>query len=111
MQVVCFGLGLVKLDIRQESSEHSNAISFITEYLGLGTYRWPPTSPLPPCFRGPSLRVHQVHTGLLPDLPSIASRPYIYQDRPSCWCCSEDQLVSVDMGLAFLSCVRPIPGP
>lgn len=39
MQVVCFGLGLVKLDVRQESTEHSNAISFITEYLGLGSYR------------------------------------------------------------------------
>ena len=39
MQVVCFGLGLVKLDVRQESTEHSNAVSFITEYLGLGTYR------------------------------------------------------------------------
>ncbi|KAK9845098.1 hypothetical protein WJX74_010567 [Apatococcus lobatus] len=37
-QVVCFGLGLVKLDVRQESTEHSNAVSFITEYLGLGKY-------------------------------------------------------------------------
>ena len=34
----CFGLGLVRLDIRQEASRHSDALSTITEYLGIGSY-------------------------------------------------------------------------
>ena len=37
-QVQCFGLGMMTLDVRQESSRHSGAISAITDYLGLGSY-------------------------------------------------------------------------
>ena len=37
-QVRVFGLTLVRLDIRQESTRHSSAMSAITEYLGLGAY-------------------------------------------------------------------------
>lgn len=33
-----FGLNLAKLDIRQESTEHSTALSQLTNYLGLGHY-------------------------------------------------------------------------
>ncbi len=38
-RVACFGLTLLKLDIRQESSRHAGAIDEITEYLGLGSYK------------------------------------------------------------------------
>ncbi|KAL0034136.1 hypothetical protein WJX79_011096 [Trebouxia sp. C0005] len=38
-QVQCFGLGMVKLDIRQESTRHSDVIDTITQYLGLGSYK------------------------------------------------------------------------
>lgn len=34
----CFGLTLVKLDLRQESSRHRDALDEITTYLGLGSY-------------------------------------------------------------------------
>ena len=34
----CFGIELLKLDIRQESTRHRQAISAITEYLGLGNF-------------------------------------------------------------------------
>jgi phosphoenolpyruvate carboxylase len=34
----CFGLGLVRLDLRQEASRHSEALDAITEHLGMGTY-------------------------------------------------------------------------
>jgi len=34
----CFGLSLVKLDIRQESSRHSDVFAAITNYLGIGDY-------------------------------------------------------------------------
>ncbi len=37
-RVKCFGLGLVRLDIRQESERHSLAISELTQYLNLGDY-------------------------------------------------------------------------
>ena len=37
-RVSCFGLGLVKLDLRQEASRHSDALNTITEHLGLGAY-------------------------------------------------------------------------
>ncbi|TQV71190.1 phosphoenolpyruvate carboxylase [Exilibacterium tricleocarpae] len=37
-RIACFGLTLVQLDIRQESSRHARAINEVTEYLGLGTY-------------------------------------------------------------------------
>ncbi|EFA81868.1 Phosphoenolpyruvate carboxylase [Heterostelium album PN500] len=34
----CFGLNLSKLDIRQESSRHSETLDAITTYLGIGSY-------------------------------------------------------------------------
>lgn len=37
-RVQIFGLTLVKLDIRQEAEEHTNALDFITKYIGLGSY-------------------------------------------------------------------------
>ncbi|MCL6416488.1 phosphoenolpyruvate carboxylase [Aestuariirhabdus sp. Z084] len=37
-RVHCFGLALLRLDVRQESTRHAEAISEITEYLGLGSY-------------------------------------------------------------------------
>ena len=38
----CFGIELLKLDIRQESGRHRQAVSAITEYLGLGLFdSWP----------------------------------------------------------------------
>lgn len=37
-RIKCFGVHLIKLDIRQESSRHSDAISEITRYLGMGDY-------------------------------------------------------------------------
>lgn len=38
-RVKCFGLELVKLDIRQESSRHAQVFSELTEYLELGSYK------------------------------------------------------------------------
>lgn len=38
-QVSCFGLSLVKLDIRQESERHSDVVDAITKHLGLGSYK------------------------------------------------------------------------
>lgn len=37
-RVDCFGLALVRLDIRQESSRHSEVLAAITQHLGLGDY-------------------------------------------------------------------------
>ncbi|MFO1367117.1 MAG: phosphoenolpyruvate carboxylase [Acinetobacter sp.] len=37
-RINCFGIELLKLDIRQESGRHRQAISAITEYLGLGNF-------------------------------------------------------------------------
>lgn len=37
-RVHCFGIELLKLDIRQESGRHRQALSAITEYLGLGNF-------------------------------------------------------------------------
>ena len=37
-RVKCFGLTLTQLDIRQESTIHTEALAEITEYLGLGNY-------------------------------------------------------------------------
>lgn len=34
----CFGLTLIKLDVRQESTRHGDVINTITEYLGVGSY-------------------------------------------------------------------------
>lgn len=38
-RVACFGLTLAKLDIRQESTRHAEAVAAITEFLGLGDYQ------------------------------------------------------------------------
>ncbi|GJN38580.1 hypothetical protein PR202_gb27635 [Eleusine coracana subsp. coracana] len=38
-QVSTFGLSLVKLDIRQESDRHTDALDAITTHLGIGSYR------------------------------------------------------------------------
>ena len=38
-QVSCFGLGLVKLDIRQESDRHTDVMDAITNHLGIVSYR------------------------------------------------------------------------
>lgn len=46
-QVQCFGLGMMTLDVRQESSRHSAALSAITDYLGLGLYECAPLLPHP----------------------------------------------------------------
>ncbi|GMH37898.1 hypothetical protein BSKO_05782 [Bryopsis sp. KO-2023] len=37
-QVHAFGMGLMKLDIRQEATRHTEVVNAITEYLGLGSY-------------------------------------------------------------------------
>lgn len=37
-RVQCFGITLVRVDIRQESTMHSEALSELTRYLGLGDY-------------------------------------------------------------------------
>ncbi|MDO9871275.1 phosphoenolpyruvate carboxylase [Glaesserella parasuis] len=37
-RIRCFGLGLSRLDIRQESTRHEMAIAEITRYIGLGDY-------------------------------------------------------------------------
>ncbi len=37
-RVVCFGLSLARLDIRQEASRHADLLTTITEYLDLGSY-------------------------------------------------------------------------
>ncbi|MCH2158712.1 MAG: phosphoenolpyruvate carboxylase [Oleiphilaceae bacterium] len=37
-RVQCFGLELLKLDVRQDSERHADAINEITEFLGIGTY-------------------------------------------------------------------------
>lgn len=38
-RLACFGVSLLRLDIRQESSRHTDALSAVTESLGLGNYR------------------------------------------------------------------------
>ena len=38
----CFGLAMVKLDVRQESSRHADVLDTITNYLGLGSYKCAP---------------------------------------------------------------------
>lgn len=37
-RLACFGVELLRLDIRQESTRHSQTIDAITDYLGLGSY-------------------------------------------------------------------------
>lgn len=37
-KVCCFGVHLVKLDIRQDSERHADAIAELTKYLGIGDY-------------------------------------------------------------------------
>lgn len=38
-RLACFGISLLRLDIRQESSRHTDALSAVTEQMGLGIYR------------------------------------------------------------------------
>jgi phosphoenolpyruvate carboxylase len=37
-RLACFGLTLVRLDLRQEASRHTQALDTLTRYLGLGSY-------------------------------------------------------------------------
>ncbi|MFT4464548.1 MAG: phosphoenolpyruvate carboxylase [Sodalis sp. (in: enterobacteria)] len=37
-RIKCFGIQLVRIDVRQESTRHTEALSEITRYLGLGNY-------------------------------------------------------------------------
>lgn len=37
-RVHCFGLSLMKMDLRQESTRHSDALNEVTEHLGMGSY-------------------------------------------------------------------------
>ena len=37
-RVRCFGVHLVRHDIRQDSARHTEAIAEVTRYLGLGDY-------------------------------------------------------------------------
>ena len=37
-RLAAFGLGMMPLDIRQESTRHSEALDAITNYLGIGSY-------------------------------------------------------------------------
>ncbi|WP_213992532.1 phosphoenolpyruvate carboxylase [Sodalis sp. dw_96] len=37
-RIKCFGIQLVRIDVRQESTRHTEALSEITRYLGLGDY-------------------------------------------------------------------------
>lgn len=37
-RISCFGLPLLRLDVRQESTRHAEALDAITRYLGLGSY-------------------------------------------------------------------------
>ena len=39
VQMQCFGLAMVQLDIRQESTRHSDVLDAITTYLGIGSYK------------------------------------------------------------------------
>lgn len=38
MQVRTFGLSMMALDIRQESTRHAEVIDAVTQYLGMGSY-------------------------------------------------------------------------
>lgn len=38
-RLFCFGTTLMKMDIRQESSKHTDALDEITTYLGYGSYK------------------------------------------------------------------------
>ena len=41
-RIRCFGLQLVRIDVRQESTRHTEALSELTQYLGLGDCAaWP----------------------------------------------------------------------
>jgi len=37
-RIKCFGIQLVRIDVRQESTRHTDALSEVTRYLGLGDY-------------------------------------------------------------------------
>ena len=38
-RIYCFGMTLLKLDVRQESTRHADALDAITAYLGYGSYK------------------------------------------------------------------------
>ncbi|GBF92588.1 phosphoenolpyruvate carboxylase [Raphidocelis subcapitata] len=38
-RIYCFGMSLLKLDVRQESTRHADAVDAITNYLGYGSYK------------------------------------------------------------------------
>jgi phosphoenolpyruvate carboxylase len=38
-RLACFGISLLRLDIRQEASRHTDAIALLTEHIGLGSYK------------------------------------------------------------------------
>lgn len=38
-RVACFGLSLLPLDIREESTKHTEALDAVTRYLGIGSYK------------------------------------------------------------------------
>ncbi|MCF1438496.1 MAG: phosphoenolpyruvate carboxylase, partial [Shewanella sp.] len=43
-RLACFGIHMLRLDIRQDAEHHSNAIAELTCYLGMGDYlHWPET--------------------------------------------------------------------
>ena len=44
LQMQCFGLAMVRLDVRQESTRHSDVLDAITTYLGIGSYKYAPAS-------------------------------------------------------------------
>ena len=37
-RVKCFGVPLVRIDVRQESTRHTEALGELTRYLGIGDY-------------------------------------------------------------------------
>lgn len=39
-RVYCFGMSLLKLDLRQESTRHADTMDAITTYLGYGRWGW-----------------------------------------------------------------------
>lgn len=38
-RVYCFGMSLLKLDLRQESTRHADTLDAVTTYLGYGSYK------------------------------------------------------------------------
>ncbi|MEZ5064910.1 MAG: phosphoenolpyruvate carboxylase [bacterium] len=62
--VACFGLGLVRLDLRQESSRHTDALDEITKHLRYGSYAsWDENA-----------RIRFLEEGLRGELPELPPR-------------------------------------